>query len=377
MAVKKFTIERDQFIGAVELLDRIKPRKGIKSSEAIRVTHHKGTVYMQLASDALATVRMVGEAGSEWAFDEPFFIGRNELMPFTRVGKRSKKPFVIQEHKGKLVLMQARRTVRYTSDLEGSGYGQRGLITGTVVKMATEDFDVIEAALVAANKDDRDPDIKCVHVDNKGVVRATDNLMMFRAVTSYRGDALPIPNFAVPLFGLAKKVEVTEQGVVLSFEHGQILQPISGDARANFPISNFDKFSPKLDAHPIQIEVAIEDAHRVIVEHFASYAASAAKSTFIRIRPVPNKDAYRFSVDIRERETLFADQTLPAAETHTKVELATSVKKLADVVTMLNKLYESKEVIAFRFTKDSHLVLTIGSTVVTIVRAMEGEPGAA
>lgn len=376
--MKTLIVNRDKMIEAVDMLDKIVHRKPIKSSHVVRLEYKAGKLYMQLSSDATAIARVTSSDG-EWPLnDAPFFIDRRVLFPFIRVGKGSKGDFRISSLSGQLLLRQGTRKAKYTNDIEPAGYSPNKFMKGKVVAFDDQCSRVVQAAMVAASKDDREPEIACVYVDEKGTVRSTDNAVMFESETGNSfGKAFPIPTFAASLLSTAKSLAVNNSAMILTFGAGQICSQISDDARDHFPLDLFGVQFKAFKNVPVQIEMKVSQFHQLIVEHFDTYTSKLDNPSFLNITPAKVKGsrrAFDFSIYVSGSETTFLGRSISAASSSTKVEQTISAKRLAYVATMLKALCDSESNLSMRFDKDSHLLLEVETTTVCLVRALPGEP---
>jgi len=377
--MKILTVSRDNMLDAVDMLDKIVYRKPIMSSHVVRLEYKADKLYMQLSSDATAIARIKPSEG-EWPLDDaPFFIDRTVLFPFIRVGKGSTGDFRISSSNGQLLLRQGARKAKYTNNIEPAGYSPNKFVKGKAIVFDDQCSRVVQAAMVAVSKDDREPEIACVYVDEKGVAYSTDNAVMFESETGSSFDkAFPIPTFAASLFSIAKSLAVTNSSMILTFGAGQICSQISDEARDHFPLSRFDAAFKAFKAVPVQIEMTVSQFHQLIVEHFDSYTSKLDKPSFLNITPAKVKGsrrAYHFSIYVSGGETTFLGKAITAASSFTGVEQTISAKRLAYVATMLKALCDGESILKMRFDKDSHLLLEVETTRVCLVRALPGEPG--
>ena len=377
--MKTLTVERAHMISAVDMLDKIVHRKPIKSSSVVRLVYKEGKLYMQLSSDATATAKIVPSDG-EWPLDDSsFFIDRRVLFPFVRVGKSQKKDFEMSKVGGRLLVKHGNRKAKYTNDIEPAGYPSGKFVKGNAVKFDNQCHKVIQAAMVAASKDEREPEIACVHIDENGTVRSTDNAVMFISETgSSFKKSFPRPTFAASLLSTAKSLAVSDSAMILTFEIGQICSQISDDARDHFPLDLFNVQLKAFEDVPVQIEMKVGHFHRLIVDHFDTYTSKLDKPSFLNITPAKVKGlrpAFDFSIYVRGGETTFLGRSIAAASSATGVEQTISAKRLAHVATMLKMLCDNESKLKLRFNKDSHLLLETEQTKVCLVRALPGEPG--
>ena len=375
--MKTLTIERDHLINAVDMIDKIIYRKPIKSSVVVRMMYRKEHMYMQLSSDATATAKI--PCSGEWPMeDKVFFVDRRVLFPFIRVGKKQKKDYSINSVDGRMVVKQGTRKAEYTGDIEPAGYPSVKAAKGDAIEFAPDFYKVIQAAMVAASKDEREPEIACVHVSEKGIVRATDNAVMFISDTGKEfSKSFPIPVFAAPLLSSANELYVSDSAMILGFENvGQICSQISDDARDHFPIDLFDTQLGALEKVPVQLDMTVQRFHRLVVDYFDAYTARLDKPSFLNITPVKGKfSSYDFSIFVRNGETNFLGKSIPAAKSATAVEQTVSAKRLAHVASMLKVLYGNEARVQLRFSAESHLLIEAEQTKICLVRAIAGEPG--
>jgi len=377
--MKLLTLNRADMIAAVDMLDKIVHRKPITSSWIVRLFYNNAKLYLQLSSDATATAVITPSAG-EWPLDDAsFFIDRRVLFPFVRVGKSQKKDFELGNVKGQLLLKQGTRKAKYTTDIEPAGYPSEKRVRGNAIVFNDQCHKAVHAAMVAASKDDREPEIACVHVDELGVVRSTNNAMMFESDTGESFEkSFPIPIFAASLFSTAKALAVSNSAVILTFDSGQICSQISDDARQHFPIELFGKQFKSFNGVPVQIVMKVSHFHRLIVEHFDTYTSRLDKPSFLNITPVKVKGARRafdFSIYVRGGETKFLGRSIAAASSATAAKQTVSAKRLAHVATMFKVLCDGDSKLRLRFNEDSHLLIEAEETRVCLVRALPGEPG--
>jgi len=366
-------------LDAVDMLDKIVHRKPIKSSVVVRMAFNKnkGHLYMQLSSDATATAKI--PCSGDWPMeDKSFFVDRRVLFPFLRVGKKQKQGYTLSSTGGRMLDKQGTRKAEYTGDIEPAGYPSVKAAKGDAVEFDPDFYKVIQAAMVAASKDDREPEISCVHVSKSGVVRATDNVVMFFSDTGDKfSKPFPIPVFAAPLLSSANVLYVSDSAMIMGFEGiGQICSQISDDARDHFPSDLFGTQAAAFAKVPVQIEMSVQRFHRLIVDHFDAYTARLDKPSFLNIKPSKGKfSSYDFSIHVRSGETTFLGKSIPAAQTATNVEQTVPAKRLAQVASMLKVLYGPKVNVRLRFDEESHLLIEAEQTKVYLVRAIAGEAG--
>ncbi len=375
--MKILTVERDCLINAVDMLDKIVHRKPIKSSVVVRMAHNKKHLYMQLSSDATATAKL--PCSGEWPMeDKVFFIDRRVLFPFLQVGKKQKKDYTISSADGRMVIKQGTRKAEYTGDIEPAGYPSVKAAKGDAIEFDPDFYKVIQAAMVAASKDEREPEISCVHVSEGGIVRATDNAVMFSSDTGKKfSKSFPIPVFAAPLLSSANELYVSDSAMILGFEDvGQICSQISDDARDHFPSDLFNTQFGAFEKIPVQLDMTVQRFHRLVVEYYDAYTARLDKPSFLHIIPAKGKfSSYDFSIFVRNGETNFLGKSIPAAKSATQVEQTVSAKRLAHVASMLKVLYGNAAKVQLRFSEESHLLIEAEQTKICLVRAIAGEPG--
>ena len=309
-----------------------------------------------------------------------FFIDRRVLFPFIGVGKKYKSDFEISTSEGRLVLKQRDREAQYTEDIEPAGYPSAKPSKGDTIEFDPQCQKVIQAALVAASKNEREPEIACVHIGKDGTVRSTDNAVMFISKTdSSFAKAFPIPNFSVPLISTANSLYVNDDAMTMVFDGiGHICSPISDDARDHF---RYDLFEAQLKAFvdvPVQISMKLKLFHKLVVGQYDSYTSNLDKPAFLNITPSKDKKpTFDFSIHIRGGETTFLGKSIKASSTACRAEQSVSARRFAHVAAMLSVLHGPDATVALKFTSKSHLLLEVEQTKVFMSRALPGEPGVA
>jgi len=373
---KKATIKREALIAAVDLLDKVTLRKPIISSAFVRMVARKNKLYMQLASDSSVTTTT--DFMGDWPLGTfAFFINRNVLFPFVRVGKSYKKDFAFLSNDGRLLLRQGARGAQYTQGSEPPGYPGHRIQLGNTVDLCEECLKIINAGLTAASRDEREPEINCVHVSKDGVVRATDNLMMFISQTpkTFKRD-FPLSISAVPLLGSAGVVSIGKQAVILDFtDVGQLLATVSDDASKLFPVALFTRQLKEFTNIPVQIKMTVGRFHRLIVENFKAYVAKLDKPTFLSIMPGTGMGNYAFSIHVRGGDTTFLAGSVSGTGEGEAVEQTVSAKRIASIASMLKDMHPTDAEVQLRFSGTSHLLVEVEKTKVVLVRAMPGEAG--
>src|SRR5208283_2190230 len=170
------TIERDELVRAVEVLNLVPQRAGIPSSDYVRVLATKKGLEMSLASSVRGIVRVEAKG---FIVDE-FFVDRRLFMPFVLAGKSWKGDFrTTFDEKGWLLRQGSRRAEFVLKSEKVGGYGNWTDRDGMKeVKLSEELRKLLLASFNCATADPSMPQLNCVYLGGR-LVLATNSTVMF------------------------------------------------------------------------------------------------------------------------------------------------------------------------------------------------------
>lgn len=273
-------IKKDDLVRVSELLSLIPQRSGVPPSDYIRIEKGKKSLICSLSSDVVGKFSL--DVDGEWPVESPYFVDRSLFFPFVLAAKdmKLKKDFMFAKTKGDSLLMKhGRRRVVFAKMPPVTGYGKIPTdATGFELTLTDGQKEMVRCAESCATTDPITPHLNCVYVTDKGLVLASNQIVIFSAKTKKFQHSVPMPLYLLKLLDVkgATKLLFSEKYVVLKLDCGDILQSVPQKAIKGFPES---KIVSRINESALYKKLFAVNAEKLsmVLERFSSYMFSVRR----------------------------------------------------------------------------------------------------
>lgn len=231
---KTWEVNKDELEQALDLLLRVPPRNGFKSSEYIRISNR-----LSLSAEISGVVRLRGAK-----LGDKLYIDRRLFEPFVSSGRDLKfDTYVFELGKHTCKVIHGPRTVEYARAVEPISYGEPPKYDSNSLEISKRWRNLLRCATACSSFDPSVPNLNCVYMvpTKTGIgFYASNSVIAFYGHVSTK--KRPSDELAFPIL-LAKQIDAEyftkvrwdNKSALLEANFGSLWQPVKTEARKSFP----------------------------------------------------------------------------------------------------------------------------------------------
>jgi len=261
-------VNAHQLLGAIEVLNLVPARSGVRSSEIVKIVAKKKSLQLMLASEIKGCVSVPTADGEDYEV----FVDRAKLFSFLNLAKGSKKEATFsltytQEAGGvALEIKLGRRRAEYIGIDPVSGYSKVGAVQEE--KELSLDAELVALVGLAAKYTTTDftrPELNGVHLLKKTDMVVSSKIGAINFAGEHKGISVttPLPEEFSAFLTQATKVLVSRSGCRLVFPSGSLFRSFNDDQFTG-KIASIADLLKQFAAEPLAIQCSAEALQRAL-----------------------------------------------------------------------------------------------------------------